>query len=40
MRKEAGLELTDRIKLTIPKTASDLIEHRDWIARETLAVSV
>jgi isoleucyl-tRNA synthetase len=40
MRKEAGLELTDRIKLTIPKTASDLLEHRDWIARETLAVSV
>jgi isoleucyl-tRNA synthetase len=40
MRKEAGLELTDRIKLTIPKTASELLEHRDWIARETLAVSV
>jgi isoleucyl-tRNA synthetase len=40
MRKEAGLELTDRIRLTIPEAQSDLLEHREWIARETLAVSV
>ncbi len=40
MRKEAGLELTDRIRLTIPETDADLLEHSDWIARETLAVSV
>ena len=40
MRKEAGLELTDRIELTIPETDADLLEHEDWIARETLAVSV
>ncbi len=40
MRKEAGLELTDRIELTIPETDSELVEHADWIARETLAVSV
>jgi isoleucyl-tRNA synthetase len=40
MRKEAGLELTDRIRLTMPETNRDLLEHRDWIARETLAVSV
>jgi isoleucyl-tRNA synthetase len=40
MRKEAGLELTDRIELTIPEADGDLLEHRDWIARETLAVSV
>jgi isoleucyl-tRNA synthetase len=40
MRKEAGLELTDRIRLTIPAADSDLLEHQDWIARETLAVSV
>jgi isoleucyl-tRNA synthetase len=40
MRKEAGLELTDRIELTIPEADSDLLEHSDWIARETLAVSV
>ena len=40
MRKEVGLELTDRIELTIPETDADLLEHEDWIARETLAVSV
>ena len=40
MRKEAGLELTDRIALTLPETDRDLLEHADWIARETLAVSV
>jgi isoleucyl-tRNA synthetase len=39
MRKEAGLELTDRIRLTIPEADGDLLEHSDWIARETLAVS-
>ena len=40
MRKEAGLELTDRIGLTIPEADADLLEHEEWIARETLAVSV
>jgi isoleucyl-tRNA synthetase len=40
MRKEAGLELTDRIRLTLPAADADLLEHREWIARETLAVSV
>ena len=40
MRKESGLELTDRIRLTIPEAHADLLEHEDWIARETLAVSV
>ena len=40
MRKKAGLELTDRIRLTIPEVDADLLEHSDWIARETLAVSV
>ena len=40
MRKEAGLELTDRIELTIPDADSDLLEHSEWIARETLATSV
>ncbi|HLG07846.1 MAG TPA: DUF5915 domain-containing protein, partial [Gaiellaceae bacterium] len=40
MRKEAGLELIDRIRLTIPEADADLLEHTDWIARETLAVSV
>ena len=40
MRKEAGLELTDRILLTLPASDEDLLSHADWIARETLAVSV
>ncbi|MGH3138048.1 MAG: isoleucine--tRNA ligase [Gaiellaceae bacterium] len=40
IRKEVGLELTDRIRLTLPETDAALIEHSDWIARETLAVSV
>ncbi len=40
MRKDAGLELTDRIALTIPAGDGDLLEHAEWIARETLALSV
>ena len=37
MRKDAGLELTDRIVLTLPP---ELAEHAEWIARETLAERV
>jgi Domain of unknown function (DUF5915) len=40
MRKEAGLELTDRIRLTLPAGDADLLAHEDVIAAETLAVSV
>jgi isoleucyl-tRNA synthetase len=40
MRKEAGLELTDRIELTLPGGDADLLAHRDWIKGETLAVDV
>jgi len=40
MRKEAGLELTDRIKLSLPAADEDLLTYRDWIAAETLAVSL
>jgi isoleucyl-tRNA synthetase len=40
MRKEAGLALTDRISLTIPAEDEDLLEHSEWVARETLALSV
>jgi len=40
MRKEAGLALTDRIVLTIPQRDADLLAYADWIARETLAVSL
>jgi len=40
LRKESGLELTDRIALTLPEWDAALLEHSDWIGRETLAVSV
>jgi isoleucyl-tRNA synthetase len=40
MRKDAGLELTDRIDLVLPVADGDLLEHADWIGRETLARSV
>jgi isoleucyl-tRNA synthetase len=40
MRKEAGLALTDRIRLVVPEADADLLEHADWIAREVLATSV
>ena len=40
MRKEAGLELTDRIVVTLPESQRELLGHVDWIKRETLAVEV
>ena len=40
MRREQGLELTDRIKITLPAAQSDLLEHEDWIKEETLAVEI
>jgi isoleucyl-tRNA synthetase len=40
MRKDAGLELTDRIRLSLRASDADLLEHADWLATETLAVSV
>ena len=39
-RKDAGLELTDRIVVTLPQTASDLLEHEEWIKTEVLAVEI
>ena len=40
MRKDAGLELTDRIVVTLPTEQSDLLRHADWIKQETLAVEI
>jgi isoleucyl-tRNA synthetase len=40
MRKDAGLALTDRIAVTIPEADGDVLAHSEWIARETLALSV
>ena len=40
MRKDAGLELTDRIDLVVPAADAELLRHAEWIKAETLAVSV
>ena len=40
MRRDAGLDITDRIFLPLPQTDSDLLKHQDWIAAETLARSI
>ncbi len=40
MRKEQGLELTDRIALTLPVELEELLRHADWIKGEVLAVSI
>jgi isoleucyl-tRNA synthetase len=41
LRKERGLELTDRIAVTVPASEADLLaEHADWIKQETLAVRI
>jgi isoleucyl-tRNA synthetase len=40
LRKEQGLALTDRILLRLATSDADLLRHADWLARETLAVSV
>ncbi len=40
MRKDAGLDLSDRITLSIPVDDADLLPHADWIKAETLAVSL
>ena len=40
MRKESGLGLSDRIRLTLPRSDADLLGYQEWIAGEVLAVSV
>jgi isoleucyl-tRNA synthetase len=41
MRRDEGLELTDRIVLTVPRAESELVErHGDWIKDEVLAVEI
>ncbi len=41
MRKEQGLELTDRIAVTLPAADAELVErHAEWIKAEVLAVSL
>jgi isoleucyl-tRNA synthetase len=40
MRKDAGLALTDRIRVTLPESDADLLRHVDWIKEEVLATEV
>jgi isoleucyl-tRNA synthetase len=40
MRRDAGLELTDRIAVTLPADAAELLAYVDRIKEETLAVDV
>ena len=40
LRKDKGLEITDRIRLSIPNSDADLLDAAEWIATETLATSV
>jgi isoleucyl-tRNA synthetase len=37
MRRDQGLDLTDRIAVTLPERDADLLHHGDWIQREVLA---
>ncbi len=39
LRKASGLEITDRIILTLPED-SELMRHEDWIKEETLALRI
>jgi isoleucyl-tRNA synthetase len=40
MRKDAGLELTDRIRVTLPTTDAELARHEEWIKDEVLATEI
>jgi isoleucyl-tRNA synthetase len=40
LRREAGLEITDRIVLVLPESERDLLAHEDWIKAETLATAI
>jgi isoleucyl-tRNA synthetase len=39
-RKEAGLELTDRIVVTLPERDAELLAHEEWIKNEVLATEI
>ena len=40
MRKDAGLELTDRIRVTLPESARELLAFEEQIKAEVLAVEI
>src|SRR5919197_627413 len=40
MRRDAGLELTDRIRVRLPQSQAELLRHEGWIKDEVLAVEI
>jgi isoleucyl-tRNA synthetase len=40
LRADSGLEITDRIVLTIPEADRDLLVYEDWVKNETLATAI
>jgi isoleucyl-tRNA synthetase len=40
MRKDAGLALTDRIRVTLPESHAHLLRHESWIKEEVLATEI
>ena len=40
LRKQTGLDISDRITLSLPHADADLLCHRDWIMAETLAITL
>jgi isoleucyl-tRNA synthetase len=40
LRRDMGLELTDRIVVTLGPEEADLLQHKSWIKEETLALEV
>jgi isoleucyl-tRNA synthetase len=40
LRRSEGLELTDRIVLTLSERDADLLDHAEWIKQEVLAVEI
>jgi hypothetical protein len=40
MRKEAGLALTDRVRVVVPESDADLLEYEDRIKEEVLATEI
>ena len=40
MRKDAGLALTDRIRVALPEAEADLLRHEGWIKEEVLATEI
>ena len=40
MRRDAGLELSDRIVVTLGPEEADLVDHEAWIKEETLALEL